>query len=272
MRNFVASLRAVRLSAHVFYALLLACIFPSLGKESQQRTRRKWSAKLLVILNVRTHPCGTESTKVNSGKLFTANHISWLDVFVINASTPARFVAKSEVDTWPLVGWLVRRTGTVFIKREYKRDTVRANTVISNYLLTGEDIVLFPQGTSTDGTRPVSFHSSLLQGAIDVGAPVHPVAIFYHDSDGKLIEEVAFTGEMTFFDSLWKVLCLPALCAGVTYLPGIATLGASRRELAINTQNTVNATLASHNRLHAKFSIQSQEGLEEGLASNRLAS
>jgi len=267
MPIFFASLRAVRLSAHVFHALLLACIFPSLGKESQQRTMKKWSAQLLRILSVRTHPSGIEATKGNSGKLLAANHISWLDVFVINASTPARFVAKSEVNSWPLVGWLVRRTGTVFIKREFKRDTVRVNEVVSNCLVTGEDVVLFPQGTSTDGTMPVSFHSSMLQGAIDVGAVLHPLAIFYHDGHGSRIEEVAFTGDMTFIESLWKILCLPSIDVSITYLPEIACAGAIRRELAVMSQDAVNAVLVTQNQINAKLSVQSLSPLETKLCS-----
>ena len=267
MRIFSASLRAVRLSTHVFRALLLACIFPSLGKESQQRTMKKWSMELLEILSVRTHLSGIDAITVNSGKLFAANHISWLDVFVINASTPARFVAKSEVNSWPLVGWLVRRTGTIFIKREFKRDTARVNEVVSNCLATGEDIVLFPQGTSTDGTRPVSFHSSMLQGAIDAAVVLHPLAILYHDSHGARIEEVAFTGEMTFLDSLWKILCLASIDVSITYLPGIACEGAIRRELAVKSQDAINAVLATQNQVNAKLSVQSLSQLETKLSS-----
>lgn len=242
-RFFMTVLRAARLSWHLIHALLLACIFPTLSWRSQQGAMQRWSLKLLEILHVRLHAFGTENTTGHSAKLLVANHISWLDVFVINASTPARFVAKAEVSSWPLIGWLVRRSGTAFVKRERSRDTLRVNQVIEESLLAGEDMALFLQGTSTDGALPVRFRSSMLQGAIDAAAVLHPLVIVYHDRNGNRIDEVAFIGEMTLLASIWKILCLRSSHVSVYYVPGISCAGASRHDLAARAQDAVNAVL-----------------------------
>ena len=243
MNGLVASVRSVRMSFHLAYALILDCIYPLLRRESQGDRMQKWALKLLDILNVQLHSSGQQLQPHRVGRLIVANHISWLDVFVINATTPARFVAKSEVRRWPFFGWLVQRAGTVFIRREVKRDTALVNQCLARDLLDGGDIALFPQGTSTDGSQPVRFHSSMLQCAIDAGAVVWPVAICYHDGQGRRLSELGFAGEMTFIHSLWKTMCMPRIEASSIYLPGIASAEMSRREIAAVAQDAVNRVL-----------------------------
>ena len=262
MRLFVTGLRCLRLTGHILYALLVACVFPKLGTRCQQWVMQDWSVKLLDILNVKTQAVGTGFKARPHGSLLAANHISWLDIFVINASTPSRFVAKSEVGAWPLLGWLVRQSGTLFIRRQYKRDAFRVHRAIANFIAKGEDVALFPQGTSSDGAAPVRFHSALLQGAIDARAGVQPLAIYYHDGTGRPAMEVAFVGDMTVLHSLWKILCLPTLTVHLTYLPTIACAETTRRELAIRAQDAVNAVLAEHHRRSADSPPPELHGLQ----------
>ncbi len=251
MKFLVAHVRAVRLFVHIFYGLALACVYPSFGIARRRSTMQQWSTKLLQILNVQLHCQGQHASPGAVGQLLLANHISWLDVFVISATVPARFVAKSEVGNWPLFGVLVRRTGTLFIRRAYRRDTARINQALGNCLLGGEDVVVFPQGTSTDGTQPVHFHSALVQGAIDVGAEVRPVALAYHDGQGEPLHDVAFTGEMTFAQSLWKILCVPRINASTVYLAELHGKELTRREATLGAQGAINAVLSSARRLQA---------------------
>ncbi|MEI6803965.1 MAG: lysophospholipid acyltransferase family protein [Burkholderiales bacterium] len=243
MKLVLVCLRAARLLVHILYALALACVFPAFGADRKRKTMQRWSVKLLQILHVHLHAQGHHLAAAATGRLLVANHISWLDVFVLNATTPARFVAKSEVGGWPLIGVLVRRTGTLLIRREYRRDSSRINQALGQCLRRGEDVAVFPQGTSTDASQPVHFHSALLQAAIDVGAPVQPVAIVYHDGNAEPLPDVAFTGDMTFVQSLWKMLCLAQIHANAVYLPPCQEPQATRRAVARHAQEAVNARL-----------------------------
>lgn len=243
--SLIACFRATRLIFHLLFAILLACIYPALGRNAQRRAIKSWSLDLLAILNVSRHVDVRYPLPIGQGCLLVANHISWLDGFSLCAEVPAYFVAKVEVRAWPFFGWLCRRAGTLFIHRELRRDTSRINLSITAMLRQGERIALFPEGTSTDGAGQVYFHSSLLQGAIDSAAPVYPVAIRYHDGCGNRLDDAAFIGDMTLLQSLWKVLCSPALHVSLICLPAVHDAGKNRRALALEAQQAVNAALVS---------------------------
>ncbi len=142
----IVGLRAARLLSHIFYAVLCACIYPALDKPVQRRIMQHWSQGLLNILNVRWHMDAHHALAAGQGQLFVANHVSWLDVFAMNAAFPANFIAKSEVGNWPLVGWLSRRTGALFIRRDMLRDTARVNRLIIRNAATGRVHCAVPGG------------------------------------------------------------------------------------------------------------------------------
>jgi 1-acyl-sn-glycerol-3-phosphate acyltransferase len=235
------AIRTIRVLLHIAYGLALGCVFPAFSGARQLKIMQRWSQSLLSILNVQLRVQAQHGLQHTEGQLLLANHISWLDVFVINACTPARFVAKSDVAAWPLIGWMVRRSGTLFIRREHRRDTSRANQMVTQCLRGGERVAVFPQGTSTDGTEPVHFHSAMVQTAIDAQCMVQPLRIRYVNDAGRALTEVAFTGDMTFAASLWNILCLPRFTVIVTYLPLLDCVGANRREIAGAAQTAVNA-------------------------------
>lgn len=185
------------------------------------------------------------------GRLLVANHISWLDVIALNAVVPACFVAKSDVKSWPLLGWLCHRVGTLFINRDNRRDTMSINRKISGFLKQGECVALFPEGTSTDGEFPGKFHSSLLQGAIDVNSAICPVAIRYHDGAGHSNGDAAFVGDMSFVQSLWKILCSPSLHITLVYLPPLPCTIKTRRLLASQAQGNIHMALATFSPNHS---------------------
>jgi 1-acyl-sn-glycerol-3-phosphate acyltransferase len=245
MTNPRLYIRSLRLIWHLGYAILLACIYPHLDRDAQQKRLKLWSKKLLDILNVQMHISGNQAAQDGRGRLFVANHISWLDVFVISVETPAKFVAKSEVRGWPLVGWLVRRFGTQFIERGARLDTARVNQCLKNLLDSGEDVALFPQGTSTVCSTPVHFHASLLQSAIDADSLVQPMAIYYFTDGGTPLSEVAFTGDMSFGMSLWSILKIPKIDVNLILLPGIPCQEMSRRIVSRVAQEVVNRALHS---------------------------
>src|SRR5688572_26270486 len=119
--------RCVRLIAHLIIGCAIAgAVFPLVSNATELRIIRRWSRRLLHILNVRLEvhgrmPGGPAPTMV------VTNHVSWLDIWVIHSVCPVRFIAKSDIRAWPLVGWLIARAGTIFIQRTRRHDTARIN-------------------------------------------------------------------------------------------------------------------------------------------------
>ena len=175
--------------------------------------------------------------------LIVANHVSWLDVYVLNALTSARFVAKSEVRQWPIVGPIAAAFGTFFIVRGSYRDAARVKDTIACALRTGERVVVFPEGTTTDGTRVARFYAALLQAAVDAGVPVQAVAIRYIGPDGGPDPAAAFIDDMSFAASLGRVLGRERIAAEVRIAPAFPSRRHSRRELAFATRRWITAAL-----------------------------
>ncbi len=141
----------------------------------------------------------------------------------------------------------------MFVKRNIRRDTMRINCEISGALTQGACIALFPEGTSTDNEFPGHFHSSLMQAAIDINAAICPVAIRYHDLAGKANSDAAFVGDMSFVQSLWKIMCSPSLHVTLCYLPPLSCEGKNRRLLASEAQGSIHMELAKFSSSHSAY-------------------
>lgn len=242
----LVSWRLGRLAMHIALAWVAACVYPSLSLSAQRRFMSWWARALLNLLNVSHVSNGQPALNDESACLLVANHISWLDIFALNSVTPAQFIAKSEVNGWPVLGWLVQRSGTLFIRRSVRSDTVRVNASMAGLLQQGRAVAVFAQGTSATPEQPVHFHAPLLQSAVTAGAQVQPIAIFYHDRHGVPHDAAAFVGDITFMQSLWKIVRTPGIQVTVTYLPPMDAVGQDRRALAALAQHAVNARLARH--------------------------
>lgn len=240
--------RAVRLSLHLVYGLSIALAFPRMSQELRRRILRRWCAEMLTILNVRIRL----STAMQGSGIVVTNHISWLDVFVLNAVVPMRFVAKSEVKSWPVIGWLCSRAQTLFIERGRARDAARINKFIVELLRNGECLAVFPEGTTTDGTEVGAFHASLLQPAIDSGAQIHPVAIRYQDAHGAHSTAAAYIDDLSFAASLWNILNCRNLHVQLVATPSLDASGSDRRTLSSRAHQQINdAVQAMHAVCHA---------------------
>lgn len=236
-------LRGIRVACHLLYAMLIAAVYPMLDLASRQFLMRHWSRALLDILHVRLEIGGHLPPQHMQGALLVANHISWLDVYALNAVKPSSFIAKSEVRSWPLIGLLCRRAQTIFIERNIRRDSLRANGLIAERIARGESVALFPEGTTTDGSQVRHFHSALLQCAIDTKCSVYPVAIRYHDGSGKICNDAAFIGDMTFIQSLRNILFSHSLHVTLVFLPAISGAEKCRRTLATDSHTAIRRTL-----------------------------
>lgn len=138
--------------------------------------------------------------------LLVSNHLSYLDILVICANAPSVFVSKADVRRWPLFGWLASLAGTVFIERERRAHVGAVNAEIQNALDQGILVVIFPEGTSTDGTEVLPFRSSLLEPALRGGHPISTACIQYELPAGNAKQEVCYWGDHTFFPHLLNLL------------------------------------------------------------------
>ena len=140
------------------------------------------------------------------GGLIVSNHLSYLDILVLSAAVPCVFVSKAEVERWPIFGFYARLAGSVFVRRHDKADIARANLSVTESLQSGVPVVLFPEGTTTDGRGVLRFHSTMLQPAIDAGAQVTPCFIRYELDDGAVDKEVCWWGNAPLLPHVWNLL------------------------------------------------------------------
>ena len=174
--------------------------------------------------------------------MIAANHVSWLDIFVLSSVEPTRFIAKGEIRDWPVAGWLAYASGTIFIRAEQWRDTARITEKVRAALADGDCVGLFPEGFTTQGDKLLRFHSALFEPAVANQAHVHPAALRYEEPGGALCREASFVGETTFFESLAFIIARKSITARVHFAPTIETEGLKRRDVMKLTESRI-ATL-----------------------------
>ena len=216
---------------------VVTAVYPCVGRSTRQRLKQRWSLQLLARLGITLDRRG----EIGAGALLCANHISWVDIFVINATQPTAFVAKSEVRGWPLIGALAAKTETLFIERGRSRHALHIAHRMASLLAAGRNVAVFPEGTTSDGCAVLPFHAALLQPAISAGAPVQPLAIVYRDAAGRRSTAPAYVGDMSFLASLRNILSTRGLRAEIHCLPVIVVAGRTRRELAAAAEAAIRA-------------------------------
>ena len=238
--------RLSRLSAHALHGQrIVRHAFPQLDAQGKQQRIRNWSARLLQLAGIELQVSGAP---LQTPSLVVANHVSWIDIFAINAVQPVRFVSKSEAAQWPLIGPLVRDVGTLFIERERAQDVVRIIHQMAQCLQAGDHVGVFPEGTTSYGHGLLPFHANLFQAACiaDNPAPVQPVVLFYADQrSGRFSQAASYVGDETMVGSLWRMSAAPPLRVEVDYLPPLRA--PSRRALTQQTRDAIAEHL--HQRL-----------------------
>src|SRR5262245_23157145 len=174
--------------------------------------------------------------------LLVANHISWVDILALHSVCPCRFVAKADVERWPLLGTLVTGGGTLYVKRESRRDALRVVHRMAQALTDGDILAVFPEGTTSDGSSMLPFHSSLLQAAVSADAPVQPVALRIVDRrSGWPSRAASYMGDESLAGSVWRTLRAPELRAVVTFGAPQRAAGRDRRAWAKDLRNEIAA-------------------------------
>lgn len=222
-----------------FVALFTA---PRLTRVQRSHAVRRWAHRLLHALCVEVRTRGHVPAP-DAPLLVIANHTSWLDSYALNTISVARFVAKSEVRGWPIVGTIAARFGTIFIKRGCPRDAARTVAVLAQALIDAEPVGAFPEGTTSEGRGVLRFYAAMFQAAVLSGARVQPVAIRYWAADGAATEAAAYVGDMTVFQSLRRLLREPRLTAELIFCAPLDSTGRTRRELAALAHAAIGAAL-----------------------------
>jgi 1-acyl-sn-glycerol-3-phosphate acyltransferase len=226
MRFVLAPLRLVGMLILLLVGLLIAAaVFPWRTPAGRNRIMRRWSRALMFVCGVRVKVVGNLPEQLadtgirtgERGRLLLINHISWIDIFGVAAALPARFVAKAEIGRWPLMGSLVTMSGTLYIERGRRHAVSALNKRVRELLEAGESVVVFPEGTTTDGATLLPFHSNLVAPAIESGCEVWPVALRYTQR-GAPSTAAAFIGDMTLVTSMWNIVSAGGLQIEVAFL------------------------------------------------------
>lgn len=208
-----------------------------LSELERARWLHRWCRLALERLDIRLQ---AEGAFPQNG-LLVSNHLSYLDILVYSALSPCVFVSKKEVLYWPVFGTMARMAGTVFVDRKRSTDTHRANSQVSRALSGGMVVVLFPEGTSSDGSTILPFKPALFEPAIETGAHVCSAHISYRLDKGSA-SDVCYWGAMSFLPHLVRLLSRTAIQARVQFAAGPTTFG--NRKLAAHVTRAQVAALA----------------------------
>lgn len=215
-----------RLTALVFLSIGALVLMGIYGRrkegdainQKQKNIRQWWLQHVVSIVGLKLTVKG--DTKHSQPALWVANHLSWLDIPVIG-SEGAAFLSKAEVRKWPVIGWLGEKGGTVFIKRGGKNASQIASQQVAETIFGGDNILIFPEGTTSDGTGMKRFHARIFAPAIDHHLPVQPLAIRYLDEQGNDHPNVAW-GDESFMNNFMGILGCKMIRAELTFLPVLA--------------------------------------------------
>ena len=241
VRRIRACWRLLRITGHIFSGVWIAAVrLPRLQQPQQNAQVQAWAQTFLkhagVVLEIRGQP------PVTGPVLLISNHISWLDIPVMHAARHCRFVSKSDVQDWPLVGTLATAAGTLYIERSSRRDALRMVRLMEDALKADEVLAVFPEGTTGDGRLLLPFHANLLQAAVSGNAPVQPVGLrFIDQATGQTSHAPSYLGDETLLGSIWRTLCAPPVKAVVHYGQAEFADGRDRRVWTRHLRQTVDS-------------------------------
>jgi 1-acyl-sn-glycerol-3-phosphate acyltransferase len=226
----------------IFIIILVPIIFSPFGQIIPKR--RKIAGSLYrncyKSLNIELVINGSPTSEP---ALWVCNHISWLDILLLAGNNCVDFMAKSEVADWPIIGGIVRRTGTLFIDRDNKFKAYKALPELQQRLESGKSVLIFPEGTTSTGEFCLPFKPMFYQAAIRSNMLIQPVSLKYEHIDGSPCTDIAFIGDDEFSVSFKHILSKPQIVAHITYLPALKAEQWHRKEVANLNQQHINLTI-----------------------------
>jgi 1-acyl-sn-glycerol-3-phosphate acyltransferase len=242
---FTRCYRVARIIIHTFLGLMIAAfIFPVLKSQRKLSLIKWWCGGLLRAFGIQLTTFGKLPAANIQNTLFVANHISWADIHALNSQVNLRFIAKSDIQHWPIFGYLVSKANTLFIDRAKRQDAGKIVKITTMRLLANDNLCFFPEGTTTDGTYLLPFKSSVLQAAINANSTIWPVAIRYINADGSNNARMAYAGETTMGQSVQAVLREKNPMVELHFLAPFDATNGDRRALALQAFNAIK------NKLH----------------------
>lgn len=239
MRTLRALWKILRGLWHLLAGLWTIYIrFPRLSLEQREMQVQAWSLKFLALWGIHLQVIG--QPVLAGPALIVANHISWLDILVIHAARYCRFVSKSDIRDWPLVGALATGSGTLYIERASRKDALRMVRDMAEAMKDGDVLAVFPEGTTSDGRELLPFHANLIQSAIAADAPVQPMSLKFIDAHtGELTLAPCYIGDDTLVASVWRTLTAPPITAVVSFGAVQLANGRDRRQWAQDLREAV---------------------------------
>jgi 1-acyl-sn-glycerol-3-phosphate acyltransferase len=232
--------------------------FPGFNVQQKRHAIQQWAQGVLQVLQVSVH--SNAAAPRGFAGLVVANHLSWLDILVIQSLLPGAFVAKTEVRRWPLIGPLAQACATIFVDRRSPRS---ARSMVDSSVAAMHDgwcVVAFPEGTSSDGAGLGAFHANIFECAIRAGTPVQTLTLRYVDRHtGQVAPAAHFIGEMTLLSSLLRVLGQSSLCAQVHLGECLPVQGHTRKTLAQHAHGRMRALLLALALLAAGTATTAQD-------------
>lgn len=246
MINTVSGLPSVKLIRLLLEltrtALVLWFWFPKLDRDGRLKEIQRWAAKVLAILRVQVQCDEPQPTQCPA--LVVANHLSWLDVLVLQSLLPGVFVAKSEIRHWPGIGAMAQACATIFVERSSRPSARAMVDGMLEAIEQGYSVFAFPEGTSSDGSDVGRFHANVFEAAIQAQVHVQPVTLLYVDAHSNLSCDTAlFTGDTTLAASLRKVMASSSIQATVHFGRFILPQGHTRKSLAGQAHQSIHRQL-----------------------------
>jgi 1-acyl-sn-glycerol-3-phosphate acyltransferase len=239
--------RGIRLIGKLSEAFVLVwLVFPYIESSRQDSIIERWCRNVLDILDIRMIVQGQAPPGRVQAVLFVANHISWMDILLLNACQRVRFVAKEEVRSWPFIGWIAARTGTLFLRRTSTHQLARVMKSTAASLRRGDCIAIFPEGTTTDGSSVQAFHSGLFESAIEAKSLIWPIGISYRRLNGTLDTDIAFLGSESLISSVLNVLSRPTTQARLWFSSPLGSSVGDHRRLTALCRSAVEQSLTDH--------------------------
>ena len=228
LRLFV---RFILVGSHVLLAAIIAPLCFMSGKNGKLKPFQKkliqWEMRFcLKLLGVKIRRIGQATEKV---QLIVSNHISWIDILVIGSTISSCFLSKAEVRKWPIIGKLTIRYGTIFITRGQDSHLVREE--ITRRLADNINVVLFPEGTTSDGTSVRPFFPRLMAAAIDTDTSVQPVSLRYFN-DNRISDITPFTSDRSLLSHAIQLLKQKSTDVVIRFGPPITPQGKDRSSIA----------------------------------------
>lgn len=235
MWQLVGAVRLLLALPVLVFGILVTPFIRFMDRPLFEAIARPWYRCLSATLGIRCHYLGE---RIEGVSLLVSNHISWADILVIGGRYPFDFLAMQEVANWPLVGWLARHAGTLFIRRG--KGAENATSLIAQRLRAGRSVILFPEGRTGNGVNVKRFHSKIFDAAINEQVPVSPVALFYADrgADPAAGSRITFADGSSFVAGLWRAVCGRPINATMRVFPALAPT-TERHQLAMAARSEI---------------------------------